>query len=196
MNRDQAIGLSSDLAAVEERLRSERAVASGLELDELKLRAMSQAGAARPGTRLKGRLMKSRFALLAMIVAGLMMSMTGATLAISGSSGAGSAAKGEYGGGDTPSGQQQGGGNGDTLGAEQGPGGQAGTGAEGADNGSGNGSAPGDTQAAEQAAATGSGGNGGNSLPFTGLLAIPLLIGGVALLGTGGVLRHKARQQP
>jgi len=190
MNRDQAIGLSSDLAAVEERLRSERAVASGLELDELKLRAMSQAGAARPGTRLKGRLMKSRFALLAMIVAGLMMSMTGATLAISGSSGAGSAAEGQY--GDTPSGQQQGGGNGDTLGAEQGPGGQAGTGAAGADNGS----APGDTQAAEQAAATGSGGNGGNSLPFTGLLAIPLLIGGVALLGTGGVLRHKARQQP
>lgn len=34
---------------------------------------------------------------------------------------------------------------------------------------------------------------GGSELPFTGFLAIPLLVVGVALLVTGGVLRSRAR---
>jgi len=34
---------------------------------------------------------------------------------------------------------------------------------------------------------------GGSELPFTGFLAIPLLVAGVALLVTGGVLRSRAR---
>ena len=33
----------------------------------------------------------------------------------------------------------------------------------------------------------------GNSLPFTGYLAIPVLLGGVALAGTGLVLRKKSK---
>ena len=54
----------------------------------------------------------------------------------------------------------------------------------------------------EQVAATGGSGSGsgsgsgdsGSSLPFTGFLAIPLLLGGVALAGTGFVLRRRASE--
>jgi hypothetical protein len=170
MNRNDE--MPSEFAAIEERLRQERPQATGVELDELKLRAMRQA---RPGTQLKGSLMKSRFALLLVIVAGLMMSTTGATLAITGSSGSGSAARLQY-----VVGQQQGNGNGDTLGADQG-----GTGNQGAENGS----EPANAQDNQQVAAT-SGSGGG--LPFTGFLAIPLMIGGVSLLGGGLLLRRRA----
>ena len=131
--------------------------------------------------------MKSRFALLMMIVAGLMLSTTGATLAVTGSSGSGSAASHEYGhtdysvppggggtGPNTLAGQEEG--NGDVAGQQPG-GGQGGGGEQPA------------AQEAAQAEAT----TGEESLPFTGLLAIPLLIGGVALMGTGAVLRWRAR---
>ena len=37
------------------------------------------------------------------------------------------------------------------------------------------------------------GADGGDELPFTGFLAIPVLIGGVALLSGGLVLRHRTR---
>jgi hypothetical protein len=164
--------------AIEARLRRERATASTLELDELKLRAMRQA-AQRQGIR--GNLMKSRFALLAMIVAGLMLSTTGATLAVSGSSGSGSAATHEYYHVEDDRGVS----GGETLaGAEEGqPGEQPGAG------GGGGGEQPAAAQEAAQAEAAG----GDDTLPFTGFLAIPLLIGGVALMGTGAVLRWKAR---
>ena len=84
------------IGQVERRLLEERATASLLELDELKLRAMRQAEQARPRTQIGGQLMKSRFALLLMIVAGLMMSTTGVGLAIQGGSGDGSAGKAAY----------------------------------------------------------------------------------------------------
>jgi hypothetical protein len=35
---------------------------------------------------------------------------------------------------------------------------------------------------------------GSGSLPFTGFVAIPLLVGGVALAGTGAVLRRRTRE--
>src|SRR5215210_4661876 len=170
--------LPSELAELEQRLRQGRAQASELELDELKLRSMSQARRAKPATG-PGGFMKSRFALLAMIVVGLMMSTTGVGLAISGSSGSGSAATNNYyqvptngtGGNQTVAGQQEG----DDVGSGNAP--------AGADQGTQG------TQDTAQTAATSS----GNSLPFTGFLAIPLLIGGVALLGTGSVLRRKNR---
>ena len=175
MNREDRTSLPSELAAIEERLRTERFQASTRELDELKLRAMRQARQVRPGTQLKGRLMKSRFALLLVIVAGLMMSTTGVTLAITGSSGQGSAARLQY-----LQGQQQG----STLGADQGSG-NSGTG-----NGPANGTSPANAQGNKQVEATSSSGGGG--LPFTGFLAIPLIIGGVAMLGGGTVLRRRA----
>ncbi|MEK6228440.1 MAG: hypothetical protein AABM31_03825, partial [Actinomycetota bacterium] len=77
-----------------DRLRESRRVATPLELDELKLRARSQA--ARQRTSSGGSLMKSRLALTALIVVGAMMSGTGATLAISGSSSSDNAPEAEY----------------------------------------------------------------------------------------------------
>ena len=47
-----------------------------------------------------------------------------------------------------------------------------------------------DVQASRQVSA---GSDGGDELPFTGFLAIPVLIGGVALLSGGLVLRHRTR---
>ena len=97
--------------AIEARLRRERPAASRVELDELKLRAMRQAAKPRG---IRGNLMKSRFALVTMIVAGFMLSTTGATLAVTGSSGDGSAVSAQYlqdeegvSGGDTLAGQPE-----------------------------------------------------------------------------------------
>jgi hypothetical protein len=115
--------------------------------------------------------MKSRLALMLMIVAGLMLSTTGATLAVTGSSGSGSAAQNEY--------LQEG---------EEGvSGGERLAGEEGAQPDEAAEAQPAQEAAQAEAAA------GGDGLPFTGFLAIPLLIGGVALMGTGAVLRWKAR---
>ena len=161
--------------AIEERLRRERTTATTLELDELKLRAMRQA-ARRTGVR--GNLMRSRLALLLMIVAGFMLSTTGATLAISGSSGSGSAADNQY---PQPK-DENGTAGGQTLAGED------------EDNGvtpsdEGDGEQPAAAQEAYQEEVS----EGDETLPFTGFLAIPLLIGGVALMGTGAVLRRRAR---
>jgi hypothetical protein len=163
----------AELTPVEERLRAERVTATPVELDALKLRAMRQAAPAAPRFR-KGVWMKSRLALTLMIVLGLMMSTTGAGLAISGSSDRGSAAEGQYGGGgekgenpnDNLAGTVQGGGQG--------------------------GSDTADSQPVEQVAVA-TDDNG--SLPFTGFVAIPLIVGGVALLSGGAILRWRARDE-
>jgi hypothetical protein len=164
----------AELTPIEERLRAERVTATPVELDALKLRAMRQAAPAAPRFR-KGVWMKSRLALTLMIVLGLMMSTTGAGLAISGSSDRGSAAQGQYGG------EEDNGGPEDNL---------AGTVQGGSDNA---GSQPtADSQPTEQVAvATDDGG----SLPFTGFVTIPLIVGGVALLSGGALLRWRARDE-
>ena len=114
--------------------------------------------------------MKSRLALTLVLVLGLMMTGTGATIAISGASDDGSAGVAQYG--------EENGNEGGNLGGEEQGGGGGNAGEEG-------------TQAAEQVAAQG----GGESLPFTGFVAIPLLVGGVALAGTGAVLRRRTREE-
>jgi hypothetical protein len=166
-NRDRT---PADLVKIAERLREERPVATPLELDRIKLRARRQAQRSGPSfyARQKGTLMKSRLALMLMIALGLMMSTTGATLAITGSSGSGSAAKNQYNTvqphqDDTPEEPQA-----ETLGDTE-------TG----------GTAP----AVEQVSVAD---DDGGSLPFTGFVAIPLLIGGVALVSAGAILRRKA----
>jgi hypothetical protein len=205
----------AELKATEDALRAERHQASPLELDRIKLQAIRQAE--RPRTSLKakkGTFMKSRLALTCLLVAGFMLSTTGATLAISGSSSSGSAAsnqyvppgtEGEHNGGNHPehgvkgahenSGKcVEGGGNG---GANGGNGGNGGAG-----NGGGNGcNEPSNTlepapevevapAAAEQTAVVSS----GSSLPFTGFVAIPLLVIGLALIVGGAVLGIKSRK--
>ena len=163
----------AELTPIEERLRAERVTATPVELDALKLRAMRQAAPAAPRFR-KGVWMKSRLALTLMIVLGLMMSTTGAGLAISGGSDRGSAAGAQYG-------QDEDDGPNENL---------AGTLQGGSNNA---GSQPtADSQPTEQVAvATDDGG----SLPFTGFVTIPLIVGGVALLSGGALLRWRARDE-
>jgi hypothetical protein len=153
--------------ALEQRLRSERPELSALELDAVKGNVRRRVRAHAHFT--PGRsLMKSRLALTLVLVLGLMMTGTGATIAITGASDDGNAGVAQY-----DEGTQQGGGN-NLAGKEQG----GGTPEEA-------------TQPAQQVAAQG----GSGSLPFTGFVAIPLLVGGVALAGTGAVLRRRTREE-
>lgn len=116
--------------------------------------------------------MKSRLALTMVIAAGFMLSTTGATLAITGASGSGSAAQNQYK---------------HVLPAQE-EGGNQGTKGQSLESES---SPETETQpvAAEQVAVTSS---SSGELPFTGFLAIPLLIVGAGLLAIGAFLRKKS----
>ncbi|HEX2161456.1 MAG TPA: hypothetical protein VHF88_06510 [Thermoleophilaceae bacterium] len=204
-----------DLSEVADRLRESRSVPTPLELDELKLRARHQA--ARSSTSPGGNMLKSRLALTALIAVGAMMSGTGATLAVTGSSGSGSAEEHQY---TTPTtttettdttpttetettpttetvtttttvtettstsqvDETRTNQSNDTPQPTLAPQDVAGDQDEGGDDG--------DSSPSEQVQVAG---DSDDSLPFTGFLAIPLLIGGVAMIATGGILRHRSR---
>lgn len=155
--------IPAELGAVAERLEAERPRMAPLELDAVKARAMRRArsGESRGVRRTKGVLMRSRLALVAIVAMGIIFSGTGATLAVSGLSSSDSAGSAQY----RPAGD----GGGEIVGGD-GDLGDPGT----------------VVRATEQVAAQGDGG-----LPLTGFAAIPLLIGGVGLLGAGVVIRRK-----
>ena len=119
--------------------------------------------------------MKSRMVILTMLVLGMLLSTTGAGLAVSGLSGKKNASVAEYGTTTaTPPATRGGGGvlgdqdtGNDVLPAEEG----------------GNGVQP--ARQVEAGANTG-------SLPFTGFAAIPILLGGIALLTAGLMLRRRS----
>lgn len=99
MNHSQPDPIPSDLLRVVGMLRDERPEATALELDRIKLRAKARAAQTRPSyfARQKGTpLMRSRTAITSMLVLGMMMTGTGATLATSGNSGSGSASEAAY----------------------------------------------------------------------------------------------------
>ncbi len=174
-NRDR---IPAELEEVAARLRQERATATPFELDRIKLQAMRQVERPRPSfyARQRGMLMKSRLALILVVAAGFTLSTTGATLAITGSSSSGNAAQSQYQG---VSGANEGGG--ETKGQSEG-------GVKGKSLGGGNSTEPvSQTSGAEQVAIAGDSG----SLPFTGFLAIPLLIVGVGLLSVGAIMHRK-----
>jgi len=125
--------------------------------------------------------MRSRLAIIAMLVFGMVLSTGGGALAVSGfTSQQDNAAQGQYGNGNVQ-GEDEGGG--DVLGEDE-------SGNPTPDNGGGNeGSQP-----ARQVEA-GAQGSGGEELPFTGFAAIPILLGGVALLTSGLVLRKRAADE-
>jgi hypothetical protein len=167
--------LPGELQETEARLRDERPRLDALELDRVKLRAMS----AERSTQ-KGPLMKSRLAITTMLVLGIFMSTTGAGLAITGGTVSQDAGQ-----------EATGGQEGQTLGQEDR--GDQGNGPAGATQGEDQvlgptGGGGGEASPEDQVAATA---EGGETLPFTGFLAIPLMIGGVALLGGGLVLRRR-----
>jgi hypothetical protein len=154
-----------DLQRVADRLRAGRPQLTVLELDEISQRVRARAAARR---RPRSAFMKSRLTILAMLVAGMLLCTTGAGLAVSGISSGTNAAQGQY-GGEQPQGnvlgeEESGGGGGATQPAEE-------------------------TQPARQVEA----GGGGKELPFTGFAALPVLLGGVVLLGGGLVLRARTR---
>jgi hypothetical protein len=117
--------------------------------------------------------MKSRLAILGMLVAGILFSTTGGALAISGFTSSSSVA--QYGG---VQGESSGGG--PKAGVE----GASGNGGSNPSSGNGAGLQP--VQQVE------AGATGGDTLPFTGFAAIPVLIGGVALLSGGLVMRRRS----
>jgi hypothetical protein len=193
--------IPAELHDIEDTLRANRHEASPLELDRIKLQAIRQAAQGRPSfvARQKGAFMKSRLAMMLVIAAGFMLSTTGAGLAISGSSSSGSAAESQY----TPAGvEEQGGHHSENQGVKgaatkggndcSGNGSNAGGGNSGA-NGS-NCNEPAEVEVApvpaEQQAVVSS----GSSLPFTGFVAIPLLIIGVLMVVGGAMLRLKSRK--
>jgi hypothetical protein len=208
--------IPAELHDIEETLRANRPETSPLELDRIKLQAIRQASQGRTSflARQKGAFMKSRLAMMLVIAAGFMLSTTGAGLAISGSSSSGSAAGTQY----TPAGVEEHGGhqnegqgvkgaathggskcseNGNSSGSN-GAGGNSGANA----NGNCNNTEPAEAETApaevevapvpaEQQAVV----SNGSSLPFTGFVAIPLLIIGVLMVVGGAMLRLKSRKQ-
>ena len=127
--------------------------------------------------------MKSRLAILATLVVGMLLSTTGASLAISGfASSNDKASVAEYG----PGNEDQGGEG--VLGEEENS--NPGGGTQGEENNGGG------VQPARQVEAGTQDTGGDQQLPFTGFAAIPILLGGVALLATGLVLRRRAGDGP
>jgi hypothetical protein len=178
---------------------------TALELDAAKVRVMKSAQ--KPGmfARKKGSFMKSRVALVAVLALGVFMSGTGATLAVSGFADNGSASSAQYpqehNGGKKPhhivEAENSSGGE-----CTEGSGGNSGNSGAGGNGGNGGKncaeSAPTpepaevqvETQAVEQVAATGS----SSSLPFTGFLAVPVLLVGLGLLAAGVAMRVRNRR--
>jgi hypothetical protein len=168
--------LPDDLQPVISQLRAHRPEATALELDAVKRRVRARVAAPPAGRRARSStFMKSRLAILSMLVTGMLLSTAGAGLAVSGVTG--DASREQYTTSTPPSGN--------VLGeSDQNSGDQAGQGEQGVAGEQ----AGGSVQPARQVEA---GANSG-SLPFTGFLAIPVLLGGVALLSAGLVLRRRA----
>ena len=148
-----------------ERLQQERPSLDGIALDRVKTRARAR-GTAPHRT---GALLKSRLVITMILALGILMSLSGAGLAVSGLGDSGSGSDVEYSSDDSST-ESFGGGGSDSSGDGDGF----------------------DTSSVDPAGQEAAGGTGGGDLPFTGFAAIPVLIGGVALLSSGFVLRRRA----
>jgi hypothetical protein len=166
----------AELGPVIARLEAEKPMASELELGLIRQRVRDRVAPSARRSR-RTEIMRSRLAIIAMLVFGGLLSTSGGALAVSGfTSQQGNAAQGQYGGvqGEEDQGDQG------VLGEEESGGGPATT-----ENSGG-----GPTQPARQVEA-GAQATGGDELPFTGFAAIPILLGGVGLLTAGLVLRRR-----
>ena len=181
----------AELGPVINRLQAERPTASDLELGLIRQRVRDRVAPSARRSR-RTEIMRSRLAIIAMLVFGMVLSTGGGALAVSGfTSQQDNAAQGQYGGG--TKGEEKGG----TKGEEKGGGvlGEEESGGGGPEQSNGGGGEEQASQPARQVEA-GAQGSGGEELPFTGFAAIPILLGGVALLTTGLVLRRKSGDAP
>jgi hypothetical protein len=163
-------------------LEDGRPLATDLELDKIKQRIRRGQAAGSSGRK---QSMKSRLTILAMVAFGMLFSTAGAGLAVSGISSNDNASVAQYGtptptptpGGDTKAAEEEGG----VLPAEE------------TNNAPEGGVAPAEeesTQPTRQVEATTE-----SQLPFTGFAAIPVMLGGIALLTGGRVLRRRTRAE-
>ncbi len=156
----------NDITGTASRLRDERPVATALELDSTKRRIL-----ARRGQRSTVSFLRSRGAIVAMLVAGFAFSGTGATLAVGGLDGD-QASVAQY-GGVSPTNENSGNEPDSAVLPDE--------------------STPAaDVQPSRQVAQGVQAGD--SSLPFTGFAAIPVLLLGIALLTSGLVFRRSARK--
>src|SRR5215213_2808801 len=95
MSRSGDNHLPAELEAVAHRMRAEAPEVTPLELD--RLRRQIHARSARAVTPRREQSMKSRMAIVAMLVSGLVMSTAGTGLAVTGLTNTDSAAEGQYG---------------------------------------------------------------------------------------------------
>ena len=172
----------AEFGPVINRLQAERPTASDLELGLIKQRVRDRVAPSARRSR-RTEFMRSRLAIIAMLVFGMVLSTGGGALAVSGfTSQQDNAAQGQYGNGNVQ-GEDEGG---DVLGEDEsgGP----------TEN---NGGPAGEEEASQPArqVEAGAQGSGGEELPFTGFAAIPILLGGVALLTSGLVLRKRAADE-
>jgi hypothetical protein len=159
-----------DLADVTELLRDNAPRLRDGELEGVKLRVLARAP--------KGPAMRSRLSITAALVAGILMSFSGVALGISGISASGSASTAQYlQPGQTPAGEQVP--NGTTPNST--PSGPSTISSPGNES-----STPGAVQGVKQQASSPV-----REIPFTGFLAIPVLVIGMALLVAGTLLRRK-----
>jgi hypothetical protein len=164
----------AELSPVIARLEAEKPTASELELGLIRQRVRDRVAPSARRSR-RTEFMRSRLAIIAMLVFGGLLSTSGGALAVSGfTSQQGNAAQGQYGG---VQGEEDDSGDQGVLGEDESGGGPV------EDSG-------GPTQPARQVEA-GAQATGGDELPFTGFAAIPILLGGVALLTSGLVLRRR-----
>jgi hypothetical protein len=201
---------ADDLQAVVDMLRANRPEATALELDAVKQRVRARMA---PGRRARSaNLMKSRLAILSMLVTGILASTTGVGLAIDGLSGS-DASVAQYGPTPTPTTSTTptptpstsetptptpttpGGGNNQPPGGVLGEGEHHNPGGGNNENNGGggpNGGGNNNNNPLQPSRQVETGAAGSGQLPFTGFLAIPVLIGGIVLLSTGLVLRRRA----
>jgi LPXTG-motif cell wall-anchored protein len=174
------------------RLEDQRPQATSMELDEIKQRVRRRAA---DPSRKGNQSMKSRLAILAMLVTGMLFSTAGAGLAVSGLQSSDDASVAQY-ATPTPQGEvlpaeeqqtpqptEEGG----VLPAEE----EASpTPAPARETKPAGVASQSDLQPARQAA-----GQNTSQLPLTGFAAIPVLLGGLALLSAGLVLRRRTRAE-
>jgi hypothetical protein len=198
MNLRDEQPLPPELDDVARRLRDSRP-----ELDPLALDRVKQSVRARTARPARGGLPSRRLASTAVLALGIMLSGSGATLAVSGISDNGSAGTAQYPGnviGPTLGGDQVPGAGGvggiqdDAAPEEQGaPGGGVGGIQDEPEGEGGVGGIQEDAPTARVQRDRQVAEDGGGELPFTGFAALPVLLAGIALLVAGMALRRRTR---